>query len=423
MVFVSIISGASWAQAQDNTGLLSIESIKPMVDAHTIQLWLQDLFESDSEILPIKNPTQFLKTMSESGLDPQILSELHDAIKNNLSFHEMSKILLFYNPINVHDYLYLSPTLKQKMSSESLSALYTYLLKTNLPPPNLIFDRKKQIEKYFQQEGIDSETSKQLLRQVLYFDESYYFFLTPENWQMLTPNMRLIEIKEFLRQHANGSLDLNLTINQNDNLKAIAKKYSGANDPQEIESYLKKIMAENSNSQFTIPLQNILNPFIKKHVHRFSNYAGENCFRCGIMANIENWIEANQLIDRKRLMNLTYQNYRFVQPKEKLQTGDLLIYFDEHGFAKHVSSYVIDDIIFTKNGTTKFTPYVFQHKKQNELIYFKNGRFSLSVFRPTKKDTEAISPNGYESFKGEKVYYENNLNKQPQNQCRNIYKS
>lgn len=420
-VFIALTGTFKVANGQDNTGFLSIEVIKPNLDENTAQIWLHDLLESNEEMLPIRNPKLLIEKLQQAGLGQNTIDELAQAFKTHLSFKEMSKILQFYSPFHVSTYLYLSSSLKQKLSYEALLIIYTHLIKTNMPPPNLIFESKRQIEKYFERGGLNPATTAELMKQVYHIADSYYFFITPDNWRLLTLSMRLDEIKQITTHSSRESLNVELIISKNDDLKAIAQKFAGGRDPLEIEAILSEALSHAKSREVAIPLQNILHPFIEQHVHKYSPYAGENCFRCGIMSNRKNWLTDNELINRQQLMDIAYKNYRFIAPNEPLQNGDLLIYFDLHGVAKHVSTYIIDGIIFTKNGTAKFSPYTFQAKNENEEIYFKDRKFRLSVFRPINDSQSAISELGYDAYSGRKIYYEDYVPQKQNFQCSKIY--
>lgn len=162
------------------------------------------------------------------------------------------------------------------------------------------------------------------------------------------------------------------------NVTATAKKYAFGRDYRLVERYLLSELG--SSTSVKVPLERIVQPFVRKVLNSDASCNGPNCFNAALNSN-----RGRKFTIKKEsaqdLLNEVHSQYRYVQPYEALQPGDLLVYRSVGGPIEHASAYMGDNIVFTKNGMSSDSPYVFQTIETNESFYFPNGDFELTVFR------------------------------------------
>jgi hypothetical protein len=131
-----------------------------------------------------------------------------------------------------------------------------------------------------------------------------------------------------------------------------------------------------------IPLIDILPEFIRERVNTFAECHGPNCVNVGKNLLFGPPFElAHDLGDPAFFQDIQLVADK-LGPDEKLKPGDVLFYRKpDLADVKHVSVVVAPGIVFTKNGLHKGSPYLFQTKKTNEALYFKDGSFQLEVYR------------------------------------------
>jgi hypothetical protein len=184
---------------------------------------------------------------------------------------------------------------------------------------------------------------------------------------------------------------------------------------------LRVLLSQSQTGQVKIPLSEILHPFIGKNINTFSTCSGPNCMNSGLSVNEGDAFEQKHLGNKFQFLDTVYKRYRFVEQNESLRIGDLLVYEDSDGQVKHVSSALNENIVFTKNGLSKFNPYVFQTRSQNEALYFRDGKFKLMIFRIPEAGRSSVSPFGYFSFEGQPIFYKDQVSIGFANKCIELF--
>lgn len=85
---------------------------------------------------------------------------------------------------------------------------------------------------------------------------------------------------------------------------------------------------------------------------------------------------------------------RAYEPVEELRLGDVVVYLDEDGVPVHASSYIADQIVFTKNGRNALHPFLFMRMDSLLELYQAAfaGQTALSVKYYRLKDIPAPTP-------------------------------
>lgn len=396
---------ASFAFAQGKLGKLSIAAINPTVDQKTMSAWNKDLFGID-ELWFLDDKNSFFHALSKSGISDDLYTQLEKMVLTNLAADEVVNVFTFQNIVYAHSYLLVPSSLKQQIPHEILRSIYEYLLETERSPPLIRFNSVSEASQYFTRFKISGKAFETMMDRLFKIKGTYYFFFTRDVWSELSNELRL----DFIRQFTGGDdfqrgLKVDLTYTANDDLIGIAKHYAGERHSRALERYLRLLLARSSTGSVTIPLSSILHPFIRKQINTYAICSGPNCFNTGLNVNQGNFYEKKFISGGEELLDKAYRRYRFVKPDEQLTAGDLMIYQDSEGRIIHVSTYISNSLVFTKNGFSKFNPYVFQTRSQNESLYFPDQKFKLIVLRLPKNNELPVSAEGLSAFRGETIYF------------------
>lgn len=407
-VFIFLVFSSMPGYAQERLGSLAKKAITPEVNAEAMNEWKKDIFEID-ETWFIENKEAFFNSLRASGLNEQLHEQLVGSFRTNITDYESEKVMTFGGFIRTQGFLILSADLKRQLLPEVLRAAYSYLLQTQNAPPFTTFNSATEASAFFERFGLSGQVMTEVLNRVFEISGTHYFFYTRDIWPKLSNEIKMDLITASTSNHfARTGLQVDLTFRANDDLSGIADRYSGERDPRALERYLRFLLNRSQTGEVTIPLSKILHPFIRKKINTYATCTGANCFNSGVSVNEGNNYEQRYISDTE-LLDLAFKKYRFVNPSEQLHSGDLLLYRNTNGTVVHVSTYITDDIVYTKNGMSKFSPYLFQLRSVNEYLYFPDGKYKLMVLRVPKNGEAVVSQNGAHSLRGREVYYNANV--------------
>jgi|GEM_PF-2942076 len=399
------------ALAEENLGSLFIEFVTPQVEASTLNEWKKDLFETN-ELWVIENRNDFFNLLKKSGLSEDLYNQLTSKMRIHLSMDESVKVSPFYSLQHSSGFLFLPAELKSQLPLRVLQAVYTYLIQTKHAPPNVTFSSLDEALAYFEKFGYRDQSLLEIQKAVLKIDGHFHFFYNRDNWSGLRDELKTHLIRVYAGSFDSRSgLQAELIFTANDDIAEIAERYAGNRDPKGLERYLRFLLSRSPRGEVIIPLSKILQPFIRKNINTHAVRSGANCFNSGVCVNEGNSYQ-QKLTDEAELFDTTFRKYRFVHANEQLQSGDLLVYRNANGNVIHVSTYVAQEIVYTKNGFSKFNPYIFQSRTQNEALYFPNDQFNLMVFRIPKKGESLADPT-------HKVYYVDKVGLK--NKCESVF--
>ena len=143
-----------------------------------------------------------------------------------------------------------------------------------------------------------------------------------------------------------------------ENVAEVAATFAGS-EAERVRGELVARLREAANRPIEVDLKDVLPDFIHQRVNTFPRCSGPNCYGASLFASGH--------VPSSLMGAYLRRYYRFVGPTEPLRTGDLLVLSGNQGLPKprHASLFVTDGIVFTKNGISKFTPYVFQERRAN----------------------------------------------------------
>jgi hypothetical protein len=408
-----IASLALAAPTIGGTGVLSFTQITPAVSARVVTEWKKDFFDGP-EVWVLDHAQEFFQTLKSSGMSPELYAQLEQRFSKNLPPEDYARINDFYSMREMEGFISLKPELKAALPTEILRVVYASLLKNKQAPPSDTFASREEAFTHFQRSGLAAHAIAELNDKIYEIDGTFYFFYTPDTWPLLNDHLKLKLIRSFVpNRPSRQGLQVDLSFTNKDDIAGIAALYAGTRDPRALERYLRILLKKSSTGSVTIPLAKILQPFIRKNINTYTVCSGPNCYNSGLSVNEGNSYQQKNVPTDRDLLDAVYQKYRVVKSGEALQSGDLLAYRTRGENVAHVATYVGNEIVYTKNGMSKFNPYIFQPRFQMEGMYFPSGKFQLIVFRIAKKGEPVVNRAGFESGLGRPEYYLDRISPSP----------
>lgn len=366
-----------------NTSYLIKTPHVPVPSPERLQGWVDQFFEGD-ELWRFKDRETFEAILNTNVSDPSLREDFEALYKETLTMDEFIKSLAHYKLDGPGGYVFVPLQLREKAPRGLLQGVYSSQFRTykieplSIRAPNLL-----GIEDFLSTYSLPASTRAIALNNVVLLNGEYKLLVTPSTWSLLPESVRLELIKKQLKPDPERvGINARLVIHRNDRLSAIAKKYAGERDPRPIEQALRLALGESESVE--IPLESIMHPFIQKMLNTYAECHGPNCFNSGLNVNRGPAYRIENVADDYSLIREVYTKYRYVKPSEWLQAGDLLAYADANGRIIHAASYEGDGLVITKNGISKFQPWVRQNLSEMEKLYFSDDKYQLMVFRIPK---------------------------------------
>lgn len=165
-----------------------------------------------------------------------------------------------------------------------------------------------------------------------------------------------------------SALSVTVVISTDEEAHNIARAFAGRREPNPLYRYLSYLRGKSETSTLTLPLESILHSFIRKNLNTFPDHDGPNCFNSALCVNDDNNFVIEQTTEREFNRRLL-ENYVQLADNDSPQVGDLVIFFDREDHPIHVATYIDSEIVFTKNGSSSQSPYIFQSHQVTESIY------------------------------------------------------
>ncbi len=365
------------------------------------QKWVNKYFEAE-EVWRIADLATYLQLLNATVADEPLKKKLAGLFQDSLSRKEIDRLMGQYVLDGSGGFVVIPEEIRAQVPPQLLEAIHEHQFdKLHISPSLFIkMDTRKEaldtIEKIFK-----GPAAEKMKNNIIQFREKHLILITPENWNVLPEYLRKMLVKSSLALgDTNIGIKVNLTLHRGDNLAAIARKYAGERDYRPIERFLRKTLGAADSAE--IPLEKIMHPFIRRMMSLYSECHGPNCFNAGLNVN-RSHSHKIELTSPKTLLSEAYSKYRFVSPSENLQAGDLLMYLNSSSQPVHVATYVADGVVFTKNGSGRESPYIFQKMPTTENVYFPDGKFLLQVFRIPEPGENPVSRDG--KYQGMPVLY------------------
>jgi hypothetical protein len=356
----------------------------PAPSPKILQGWVDQLFEGD-ELWRFKDRETFEAILDTNVFDSSLREDFKALYKETLTLDQYIKSLAHYKLDGPGGYVFVPLQIREKAPRNLLQSVYssqfqTYKIKplSTIRSPNL-----RGIEDFLSSYSLPSSSRAIALNNLVHLNGEYVLLVTPHTWSILPESVRLEMVKKHLEPDSERTgINARLVVHRNDNLSAIAKKYAGERDPRPIEQTLRLALGESESAE--IPLESIMHPFIQKMINTYAECHGPNCYNSGLNVNRGPAYRIENVEDGYSLIREAYTKYRYVKPSEWLQAGDLLAYANAGGRIVHVASYEGDGLVITKNGLSKFQPWIRQELSEMEKLYFSDEKYQLMVFRIPK---------------------------------------
>jgi hypothetical protein len=175
---------------------------------------------------------------------------------------------------------------------------------------------------------------------------------------------------------------ITLRIDASTDLAEVDRYWGTANVTRDYLPLLRSV--QNSTSSYNLDVTHLLPRFVKGVAYTYASQTMPNpevpkdCFWTAMNFGRT---QTDFTLDGTKIPALLKEEYRVLVPTEPLKLGDLLIYFLPGGESVHVAVYIAADIVFTRNGDTLLSPWIFQRKKALEDNYPRILPNSYAVYR------------------------------------------
>lgn len=380
------------------------EEKKVLLTSELREKWTQRFFETD-EIWRFQSRAGYERFVNSLELDDGLKHELRVLYQDALTTAQKNKNAGFYHIKGAGGYAVIPNAIREKLPREVMAKAHVYAWKNygTTPKLSMKFKSAEELKAVLGSKKFDGSDRKRLMQNVIKLEDDYILVISPSIWSELPQSMKEWEvIKSVSTDVAGIGLKVEVEVAAEE-VSAVAKKYAGERNPDALERYLRRLLRERKTAW--VPLQKLAPPFVRKMIDQRAECHGPNCFNAGLNVNRGKRYQV-AFTDEAPLIQEAYSNYRFVKPDEAMQMGDLLMYRNERGRLIHVSSYMGDGIVFTKNGFNRANPYVFQTMLANEKVYFPNGDFNLVVMRMPEA-AEQVARTGKQAV--QEVFYRQNV--------------
>lgn len=387
---------------QNNSNIVTQRNV-PRPSQLVYEAWIQNFFETD-EVWRFKDREEFEALLDSLKLSRDLKKKLKGLYKDRLSADESLKASVHYKLGGTSGYVLVPREIRNQVPGDLVKEVYSYQFKNYgiKPPIRFELGDNQQVEQFFKTQGFSESAKAAVLKNTVFLDGKYLITVTPHTWNEFPERLRRAFVDgNLIHSPINEGIKAHIVLRQGDDITSIAKKYAGERDYRPIERYLRRALGTSASVE--VPLEKIMHPFIRQMIDHYTECHGPNCFNSGLNVNRGHSFRLEHVPGEAPLMKEVYSKYRFVTPSEQLQAGDLLLYRDTKGEVIHVSSFVGDGIVFTKNGFNKFTPYIFQEIGTNEKIYFPDGKYQLVALRIPKPGETPVSP--HSSLFGQETFY------------------
>ncbi len=360
-------------------------SLEPQ--GEVLDLWMRNIHLSD-EIWVIPEPFEFQQMLQRMDLDPATIDEILASVKSDFLDHR-KYFYSFYNPVKGKAYISPSAQLKAKIPGQILSEIYKMQLDLGFEKRMSIrYSNRKTLNDWIDTLNISELLKSKWKERVFFNDQGFHLLVSPEVWQAMGEGKKMKIIRQLADTEQRSRftpLQIELYIEGEQDLKKVAKAFAGNRSAKRLERKLRKEFKKTPRYPIKIALQDILPSFIRSRIHSFSPVSGPNCAHSGICVGRAGKFQATLVYEPELEANLL-DRYTPVDSFD-LKFGDLLLYRDQNGSLVHVSTYIDQGVVFTKNGSSRFAPYMFQYMSENQEYYSVPGGLELEVHRPISEDS------------------------------------
>jgi hypothetical protein len=214
---------------------------------------------------------------------------------------------------------------------------------------------KERSQEWFEESGLSPDTVA-LVNQLLYEREPMLCF---SDMDILTRLKSEEEKHRLVRTLSRVPAVLAyIRLTSPTNVNDLVRYWSRARPAKDIEPLLESMARTTQDASISVSY--LLPPFARLHLYTFPEatpdvrITGQDCFWSAM--NFFNSEPDDRLLDPEHRSEVMKQDYFEVAPPAEL--GDILLLVNRQGAPVHACVHVAGDVVFTKNGATKFSPWI-----------------------------------------------------------------
>lgn len=360
--------------------------------------WLTNMYHYQ-EVYLIEQMNDFVQYLQNKNWANSKLNWLKSMMTSQLQENVIAELMSFYRISGVTKMFWFGPEIQSQMSKQELSDLYQYLLLKKRAPFHWRFSDLMQFEQMFKLKKIEPIEMKKMIPFLYQIEGSYFLFVSPTIWSKLPIQLKQEFIREKLKTNLfNYGLRLQIELKNEKAINEIANDYAYLNNADQIRDYLQRTWREGNRF---VDLNAIMNDFIHDHIYQYSSNCGANCMNH--MLQLSGQIEKSKTNTFDFLGSMTEKYELQFIAEGDYRVGDILVYPDTDGEVKHTAVIVGQNLVYTKNGVSRFIPGLYQELSQMKKAYQISEEDPIYVYRP-------ISP-----------VKRHSLNSELQLQCRDLF--
>ncbi len=348
-----------------------------------MQVWQENVFSSDKELWVVDNSLKFHLYLNQIGLSLKLNSIIAKQMQRQSSGIETGYLFSFYevpSQSSLRAYYFLDLNLLENLELQQIQKIYQYMANTIGLPLAINFKSENDLSQWLENLDLSSEGKNKLKGLVVQsINQKLLLPVTRFNWDLIPDSKKYELIQEqILKSHNN--LEVFLNINTQNDIREIAKRFSGSLSFKEIEEYLLIKWQVNSKLPLRINLLEILPQFMQFSYAKFSKQGGPNCFNCAMNSSRQSAFNV-EYSSKEELKKHLSRYYRPMGEFEMPQVGDLIIYANSKKNPIHAANYLPFDLTFTKNGINKFSSYQIQDLGAVDALYSSFAKTNVKYYR------------------------------------------
>lgn len=342
------------------------------------QRWIEDIHQTD-ELWSIHNWTSFESKMLGKGVSLTDLQKIKTAYQPQIGDDPPADAAgvfgLFGEKLAKHvaGHVIADDALIRSLSPDTVKAVHAYTVDSGYFIRVLSADFYGSIRTGL--EGIDAseETIAAIEKQLVKGHFNSAVPATKENWPTLPYKLRERIVDQMFS--ARNILNVTLRFKNSSDVDQIANDFSMGRNPETLKRFLRKKLAQNQNQEVAIPLETILTPFIRDTIDTYHLIGGANCTNAACAANAGKYYK-QAFLSMDDFTSDLEKYFRPLGENEQRHAGDMMVFYeDEMPRPKHAAIVISEEIVFTKNGHNRASPYQFQKTNDLPVIYGTNVKY------------------------------------------------
>lgn len=257
------------------------------------------------------------------------------------------------------------------LSPEVRARLYLELGKTqlNFDQANAFRFHSASIEDWLGKSSV-SPATRQVVDPLVYRDGQFLLFADTEVVRALVGDEQELRrlAKALLRQ---STMVVQLTVKDHREIDALAEYWGRGGRRTDLRPFLESVYE--SVPGRSVDIIHLLPTFARSYLYRYPRITAADLNR-PLLANCL-WSSLNffsaqpddRFLDLNTALGTLQRDYYIVE--DNFQLGDIVAFVDANGNLFHVASYLADDMVYSKNGTSPLAPWAITTLEQLKGLY------------------------------------------------------